>query len=263
MVRSSIKAHTTAILEGVIAKASSLGPITSPTLKGELRELLIADLFERFLIPDFGIGTGQIINQKEELSGQTDIVIYDKRILTPFIQSQNLGIFPAEAVIAVIEVKSHLSKENIVESSTKNDRLLNVIYSSDASYYDDLHNFIPLTSVVGFFDKVNFQYENTAENRKKIQEWILKNAPNLWAVCLLGKFSWLRVMGPEGVVHLRSEYLENTKAFVAILLDNIRSLARERTILLLNRPHIDWFSLYLRDQDIEKIFSRKQPRKGR
>ena len=165
MVRSSIKAHTTAILEGIIAQASSLGPITNPTLKGELRELLIVDIFSRFfLFPDFGIGTGQIINQKEELSHQIDIIIYDKRILPPFVQYKNLGLYPAEAVIAIIEVKSQLSKENIIKTSKKNRKLLFDIYSRDASIYKDLHKFQPLTSIVGFFDGLNFQYENTQEN---------------------------------------------------------------------------------------------------
>lgn len=256
MVRSSIKAHTTAILEGIIAQASSLGPITNPTLKGELRELLIADMFSRFLVPDFGIGTGQIINQKEELSHQIDIIIYDKRILPPFVQYTNLGLYPAEAVIAVIEVKSQLSKEDIIETSEKNCELLSDIYSREASIYKDLHRFQPLTSIVGFFDRLNFQYENTPENRNHIQEWINENAPYLWSVCLMGKFSWLKVMKPEGVTHLRQEHLENTKAYLAILLDNIRSLSQKRYIQFLQRPHIDWFSIYLRDQNLEKLFAR-------
>ena len=255
MVRSSIKSHTTAIINGIIAQSESLRHVSNPTLKGDLRELLVADLFKRFLIQDFGVGTGQIINQKEELSHQIDIIIYDKRILPPFIQSQNLGIFPAESVIAVVEVKSHLSKQEIIDTYTKNQRLYDEIYSRDASIYKDLHNFIPLTSIVGFFDNVNFQYENTTENRVNIQEWILENAPYLWAVCLLGKFSWLRVMRPEGAIHLRSEYLENTKAYVAILLDNIRSHAQQRYLRLLQRPHKDWFSIYLRDQEtLERLF---------
>ena len=255
MVRSSIKAHTTTIIEGIIAQANSLGPVTNPTLKGELRELLIADLFSRFLVPDFGIGSGQIINQKEELSHQIDIIIYDKRILPPFIQYLNLGLYPAEAVIAVIEVKSQLSKKNIIETSNNNQRLYDEIYSRDASIYKDLHRFQPLTSIVGFFDNVNFQYENTRENREEIQEWILKNAPHLWSICLMGKFSWLRVMQCEGAIHLRSEYLENTKAYVAILLDNIRSHTQRRYLELLQRPHIDWFSIYLRDQNLDRLFS--------
>ena len=254
MVRSSIKSHTTAILEGIIAQAFSLGQVTNPTLKGELRELLVADLFKRFLVPELGVGTGQIINQKEELSNQIDIIIYDKRILPPFIQSQNLGIFPAESVIAVVEVKSHLSKKNIIETSTKNQRLHDVVFSRDASIYKDLHNFVPLTSIVGFFDSVNFQYGNTRENKVVIQEWIIENAPHLWAVCLMGKFSWLRVMRPEGATHLGSEYLENTKAFVAILLDNIRSHAQQRQLRLQQRSHKDWFSIYLRDQNMERLF---------
>ena len=255
-VRSSIKAHTTAILQGIIAQASSLGPITNPTLKGELRELLIADLFSRFLVPTFGIGTGQIINQKEELSNQIDIIIYDKRILPPFVQNQNIGIYPAEAVVAVIEVKSQLYKKDIIETSEKNNNLLNKIYSDKASIYADLHIFKPLTSIVGFFDELNFQYENTSENRKIIQEWINENAPYLWSVCLMGKFSWLEVMRPEGVVHLRQDHLENTKAYLAILLDNIRSLTQKRYIQFLQLTHHDWFSIYLRDQNIERLFLR-------
>jgi len=256
MARSSIKSHTTAILEGIIAQAKSLGPLTNPTLIGELRELLIADLFKRFLVQDLGIGTGQIINQKEELSNQIDIVIYDKRILPPFLQSQHLGLYPAEAVIAVIEVKSQLTKKDIIEASSKNNRLLFEIYSPEASIYDDLHNFRPLTSIVGFYDKLNFKYENTPENRKTIREWILKNVPNLWAICLMGTFSWLHVMKPEGVVHLRPEYLENTKAYLAILLDNIRTSAQRRFLFLLQRPHIDWFSIYLRERDYDGLYSR-------
>ena len=260
MVRSSIKSHTTAIIEGVIAQAKSLGSLTNPTLKGDLRELLIAGLFERFLIQDFGVGTGQIINQKEELSNQIDIIVYDKRILPPFLQLVNRGIFPAEAVIAVIEVKSFLTEDEIIDTSKKNEKLLNVIYDKDASYYDDLHQFRPLTSIVGFFDKLKYNYENTSENRKKIEERLLSIAPNLWAVCLMGKFSWLRVMRPQGVAHLQSEHLENTKAYVAILLDNIRSNARDRYLLLLQRPHIDWFSLYIRDQPLDRLWARKHSR---
>ena len=123
MVRSSIKSHTTEIIEGVIAQANSMGSLTNPTLKGDLRELLIAELFERFLIQDFGIGTGQIINQKEQLSNQIDIIIYDKRILPPFLQLKNRGIFPAESVIAVIEVKSILTEDEIKDTSKKSGKL--------------------------------------------------------------------------------------------------------------------------------------------
>jgi hypothetical protein len=260
MVRSAIKSHTTEIIEGVIAQANSIGSLTNPTLKGDLRELLIADLFERFLIQDFGIGTGQIINQKEQLSNQIDIIIYDKRILPPFLQLKNRGIFPAESVIAVIEVKSDLTEDEIKDTSKKNEKLLHEIYDKDASYYDDLHYFKPLTSIIGFKDKLKYNYENTSENRNIIEKRLLSVAPNLWAVCLMGKFSWLRVMRDQGVVHLRSEYLENTKAYVAILLDNIRSNARDRYLRLLQRPHIDWFSLYIRDQPLDRLWARKHSR---
>jgi len=254
---SPIKKHTTAVIESIIAKALSYGPIDNPTIVGTLRELLISDLFGEFLIPDFGVGTGKIINHKEKLSHQIDVIIYDKRILPPLIKSSEIGVFPAESVLAIIEVKSHLSKNDIKKTSKRNEILLRENYDRDSSYYKDLPRLFPFTSIIGFYDELNFDYTNTKENRQQIKNWINTNAPYLWSVCLMGKFSWMKIMEPEGVVNLRVDNLENTKAYLAIMLDNIRSVAKDRYNWYNQKPHLDWYSLYLREQDLGKIFSRQ------
>jgi hypothetical protein len=42
------------------------------------------------------------------------------------------------------------------------------------------------------------------------------------------------------------EYNEETKAFVAVLLDNIRTYSQKRYLSLAR--HVDWLSIYTRDQ---------------
>lgn len=253
MVRSPIKAHTTAAISNLLEQADSFKNIEHKVLKGKLRELLVSKFLSKYLIKDLGIGTGIIINQKEEQSKETDVIIYDKRILPPFIHDIQTGFFPAESVIATIEVKSWLRKKDIKEYSKTVTSLYDKIYFPKSSIYGDYLIMKPLCSIVGFYDDCNFNYDNTKENRKDIRDWMIKNTYNLFGVCLLGEFSWLRIMLPVGVTHLRSDYHEQTKAFFAILLDNIRTRANERYIRVFSR-HSDWLSLYLRDQKMEKFF---------
>jgi len=59
--------------------------------------------------PQFVVGTGQIISAWEQTSGQIDIVIYDRTVVPPVLLDQANGIFPIEAVVATVEVKSILN----------------------------------------------------------------------------------------------------------------------------------------------------------
>jgi len=113
LTRSPIQQHTSEIIKGFIGEVEALKNLTHPTLKGQLRELFTSKILSKFLTSQFGIGTGLIINQSGEQSKQIDIVIYDKRILPPFIEERKLGIYPAESVLAVIEVRSWIYKKTI------------------------------------------------------------------------------------------------------------------------------------------------------
>ena len=74
----------------------------------------------------------------------------------------------------------------------------------------------------------------------------MNNAKPLFGVCLINKFSWLNIMKREGALHMVNENNEETKAFIAILLDNIRTLSQRRYLSLVG--HNDWLSIYIRDQ---------------
>ena len=84
--------HTSAIIKGLIGEADALKKLNHKSLKGQLRELLATRLLAKLLTIQFGIGSGVIINQLGMQSPQTDIIIYDRRILPPFIEEQRIGL---------------------------------------------------------------------------------------------------------------------------------------------------------------------------
>lgn len=240
--RSPIQQHTSALIKGLIAETESLRNLDQKSLKGQLIELFTSRIVSRFLTSQFGMGTGVIVNQKGEQSKQTDIIIYDRRIMPPFIEEQKIGVYPAECVLAVIEVRSWVSEKVIKEYSDKAAKLYSEIYDPDYSLYRDYSKFRPFYALVGFYDKGIFKNETYEE----ILQWMMNNAKPLFGVCLVNKLSWLNVMRPEGSLKMVDVYNEETKAFVAVLLDNIRTYSQKRYLSLVE--HVDWLGIYTRDQ---------------
>jgi len=254
--RSPIQQHTSALIKGLIEEAYALKNLDHKSLKGRLRELFTMRVLSKFLTRQFGIGTGVIINQEGKQSKEIDIIIYDNRILPPFIEEQKIGVYPAESVLATIEVRSWITKGIIKEYSAEAAKIFKETYNPDSSLYKDLQQLLPLSNLVGFYDNGIFKKENPFE----ICQWMMNNAKPLFGVCLINRFSWLNVMKTEGAIHMVNKYNEETKAFVAILLDNIRTFSQRRYSYLFNpREHKDWLSIYIRDQGgIKEIFSKRE-----
>jgi len=233
----------------------ALKNLDHPSLKGRLRELFAQRVLLKFLTSQFGMGTGVIINQRGEQSSQIDIIIYDRRILPPFIEEQKIGVYPAASVLAVIEGRSWISKNVIKKYSDLAKKLYDEIYSPASSIYPDFPKMKPFFSLVGFYDKEIFKNES----REEVLQWMMNNAKPLFGVCIANKLSWLNVMMSKtkgkGSLKMADENNEETKAFVAVLLDNIRTLSQRRYLSLSLIQHKDWLGIYTRDQGgIRKFF---------
>ncbi|CAB3796017.1 hypothetical protein LMG28688_04217 [Paraburkholderia caffeinitolerans] len=97
-------------VRGAILAAEGANAFSHQVVKGTVLEILISELFRPLLPADIGIGTGQIIESYSgKLSGQIDIVLYDKAILPPILIDEKLGLFPIESVLYAIEVKTTLT----------------------------------------------------------------------------------------------------------------------------------------------------------
>jgi hypothetical protein len=92
-MRTIIQEHSTALISGLLNKVISLKKVNHKVTKGQLKEFFVSDILDQFLPYHLGTGSGIVINQKGEQSNQCDIIIFDKRILPPFIRNANLGLW--------------------------------------------------------------------------------------------------------------------------------------------------------------------------
>jgi hypothetical protein len=73
--------------------------------KGAFREFFLTQLIRPLIPYHFGVGSGVIQDSIGTQSRQTDVVIYDRRLLPPIFLAGDRGIFPIDSVLCVIEVQ--------------------------------------------------------------------------------------------------------------------------------------------------------------
>ncbi|AKC71361.1 DUF6602 domain-containing protein [Pandoraea oxalativorans] len=100
-----------------IEHAKATAGLTHQGVKGAVLEILVGQLFRPLLPADIGIGTGQIVESYTgRLSGQIDIILYDRSILPPILLDDKIGVFPIESVLYAIEVKTTLTASELASA---------------------------------------------------------------------------------------------------------------------------------------------------
>jgi hypothetical protein len=80
-------------------------------VKGAAREGSIASFLQAHLPERFAVTTGQAIDSQDRESTQLDLIVYDRNLSAPLLRGTDRGdLVPAEALLAVIEAKSRLTK---------------------------------------------------------------------------------------------------------------------------------------------------------
>lgn len=87
-------------------------------LTGRTREIAASSIIEPFLFEHLNIGHGKITDYSGKLSRESDCIIYSTRHLPPLMYDPKLGVFPLDAVFAVIEIKSRLTSSTLDEAYT-------------------------------------------------------------------------------------------------------------------------------------------------
>lgn len=252
-----IRTHVSARISGMLAQASALGGVEHRVTKGKLRELLLWDLLVPFLPPHLGLSSGIIVNASGEPHGQSnqsDIVIYDGRMLGPFVRQREIGIVPAISVIAVVEVKSNLTKSELRKAQDAAGRTRADICATTEPP--------PIMCAFGFEGRGPAPIRQDDDAAKTFLE---QHASHLTIIALAGRFSWIKYpderKGAAGVRSGRSGWTfqagdptthEEIKRFIAVLLDNCRTVSDRRWHAVTGGSgecrHHDWLSEYIRDQ---------------
>jgi hypothetical protein len=246
MERTLIQKYSSSIIRGLIERALDLSKLDHRVTKGELRELFVSNTLKAYLTKQFDVGSGIIINQKGKQSNQTDIIIYDNRVLPPFIKEQQIGVYPAESVIATIEVKSNLTKPELLKSEEAAKKLYEKVYDPESSIYKDFKYFKPLCSTIGFYGSG----ARELSNKSKGEIWLKQKIKCLSLIGLINKYSWIKM--PKGWVYCACDKKTNEeiKRFIAVLLDNIRTHSERRLRLITSNDkyekHRDLLGCYIR-----------------
>lgn len=94
----------------------ALSVIPHSGAKGGEAELLVRRFLNEHLPKRFAASSGFIIDPRDNVSKQTDVIIYDAFNCAMYRASENAAIFPSTNVVAVVEVKSILDKEKLEEA---------------------------------------------------------------------------------------------------------------------------------------------------
>lgn len=93
------------------------GSINHRGNKGSAREEALRQFFRERLPTNYAVAEGEVVDLNGNSSPQLDILFYDQSVNFALVNG-NTQILPAEALLASVEVKSCLSKEEIVKSTT-------------------------------------------------------------------------------------------------------------------------------------------------
>ncbi|CAC9599903.1 hypothetical protein BHECKSOX_1373 [Bathymodiolus heckerae thiotrophic gill symbiont] len=86
---------------------------------GLYRENICKNLIESCVPGRYSVSNGFVINSKNEISNQLDLIVFDK-LETPFINIDTQGVFyPVETVVAIGEIKSSLTTSKLCEALVK------------------------------------------------------------------------------------------------------------------------------------------------
>ena len=119
-------------VRSALARADEIARIDHHGLAGRAREVFVKDLLRPVLPPYVELGSGKIADSEGHLSRETDVVIYSDATLPPLMIEAGFGVYPAEACIYAIEVKSTLTADQLRDAIAKHRDLRKLRYLPSA-----------------------------------------------------------------------------------------------------------------------------------
>jgi hypothetical protein len=192
-------------------------------LKGKAREIFVRNLFRSLLSNDFQFGSGVITDQFGKQAKETDVILYCPEVMPARDAGEAAGIFPIEACIYAIEVKSMLSATEITDAVEKGRALATL----DCVFFNQLGPISsrPITALFAFSSDLRSDGDAEFERFYKIVDGAGKDrfgVPYVRVLCVVGKGYWYWIQ--DGWFRLgASGPLDEVVGLTAGLLNSVRS----------------------------------------
>lgn len=166
--------------------------------KGDNREDAFVDFLQEYLPNKYGIGRGEVISPENEISGELDIVIFDKDHCPLFLKSDSHSLYPRESVFGAISMKSHLDSAELKDAYQNIASLKKIMptqgftNSSIPGMDTGLSPVVPVTAIFAY--AANRSLEAIAKQVKDLDKELddIKLRPDFVVVLGLG------IIGPNG-----------------------------------------------------------------
>jgi hypothetical protein len=226
--KNQFQAFLRARIIGAIESARAASGLTHQGVKGTVLEILVRDLFRPLLPADIGVGTGQILEcANGRLSTQVDVVLYDKSILPPILVDESNGIFPIEAVLYAIEVKTTLTRHDL-KSAHENAKALHSFSYIPGRVREGSPPLPPLQRVRSVIFALNSDLAEGGKTEAARYKEIYKKEPTyIVAICVAGREYWYRQDTGSVKFHL-SEKFDEVLAFIAGVTNTYRFVSESR-----------------------------------
>lgn len=217
-------------IAAALASAHASKDFKHPALVGKLRELFIKEVIRPFLPSNVGVGTGKIITNENQLSKEQDIIVFDKGIIPPIVFEQNLGLFPVESVLSVIEVKSKLT---VAELKTSHINALELLALKHLpAEYDEFNN--PKPYIDGSIKGLNFYlfaYESDCDSDEAARYDKVRDAdhPAIRMICVAQKGCWIlntQKMNWRTVISKKEH--DEIACFLSIIINSLKLISESK-----------------------------------
>lgn len=216
-------------VRSAIEQAKAASVLTHQGVKGNIVEILVGGIFRPLLPSDIGVGTGQIIDcYGSPMSGQTDIVLYDKSILPPILIDDKTGLFPVESVLYAIEVKTTLDNAGLSTAHSSAEKLAKFGYlpgMKDELGKEKKHPVKKLRSVVFALNSdLTGTNLNEATRYKKLYG---DGIAHLRAICVAGREYWFD-NGEHWIGFKHIDEYDEVLAFIGGVTNTYRGVSESR-----------------------------------
>jgi hypothetical protein len=86
-------------VQRAIADAKGVAEVEHSGLRGRAREIFVGELLTPFLYPTMAVCTGAIVDANGHQSQQTDVIVYDRRVIPAQLFQEREGLVSCEAAL--------------------------------------------------------------------------------------------------------------------------------------------------------------------
>jgi hypothetical protein len=178
-------------VSSALSDARTADQLEHAGLTGRAREIFVQQMLEPILPPYVEFGSGKVVDSRGHTSAETDVIIYSRQTLPPLLFERGFGVYPAEACVYAIEVKSRLTVHELSTTIEKLRRLREMKYlpaALDYAYQPIADPSPPVIPMLFAFD-TDLKTKDELKRYRELDEEADSN-PAVPIFCVAGRGYW-------------------------------------------------------------------------